>query len=74
MASAKALAGSVHETDLAQGCLFPPLSDMRKTSLDIAVAVFQVVVEQELSTLAPTGDLHDFIRTQMYQPCYETYT
>jgi malate dehydrogenase (oxaloacetate-decarboxylating)(NADP+) len=73
MAAAHALAARVSEEDLAQGQIFPPLKEMRDTSLDIAVAVAEVALGQGLNAWQPEGDLREFIRRYMYHPDYVSY-
>ena len=72
-AAAHALAREVSESDLAGGCLFPPLAKIRDTSLEIAAAVAQVAYEQDLATVPEPEDLRAFLRDEMYQPVYPRY-
>ncbi|MBI4558956.1 MAG: NAD-dependent malic enzyme [Candidatus Hydrogenedentes bacterium] len=71
--SAQALANRVREEDLATGRVYPPLSEMRRTSLEIAKAVAKVAYAQDLASEPEPEDLESFIRAQMYEPTYQSY-
>jgi len=73
MASARALAASVTESDLAQGSLFPPLHSVRDVSARIAAAVAEVAFRENLATIERPADLHAFVRSRMYDPHYPSY-
>jgi malate dehydrogenase (oxaloacetate-decarboxylating)(NADP+) len=71
-AAAKALAAECHESDLAQGRIFPPLSTIRAVSAKIAVAVAEVAYARGLARYPRPVDLLEYIKSQMYEPSYET--
>jgi malate dehydrogenase (oxaloacetate-decarboxylating)(NADP+) len=52
MAAARTLAGLVTPKDLASGCMFPPLDQIREISGAIATAVAEVAVRQGLATVS----------------------
>lgn len=69
--AATSLASQVSEQDLAQGSLFPPLSDIRKVSAKIAADVLQKSYDLNLAELDPKpANLEEFCRLQMYSPEY----
>lgn len=70
IASAHALAETVSETQLAHGCLYPPLNEIRQVSLDIAVAVAKVASETGLTDQVIDDDFITEIATSMYDPRY----
>ena len=72
-AAARALAGQVSEEDLAQGLIYPPLTEIREVSAAIAAAVAGVAYRQGLATRPEPEDLLAFIEAQMYEPRYESY-
>lgn len=72
-AAAKALAQEVADTDLKQGRIYPPLSRIREVSASIAYAVAEVAYRDGLAMKARPSDLLAYIRSQMYQPVYESY-
>ncbi|MFK7957779.1 MAG: NAD-dependent malic enzyme [Lysobacterales bacterium] len=69
LSSVRALAEDVSESDLAAGSIYPPLNDIRKVSLAIAVAVAQQAVKEGLATLN-SDNWEATIRPQMYDPFY----
>jgi malate dehydrogenase (oxaloacetate-decarboxylating)(NADP+) len=73
MAAARALAEQVSAEDLAQGSLYPPLSQVREVSARIAAAVAAVAFHDGLAGIDRPADLLGFIRTQMYAPEYAQY-
>jgi malate dehydrogenase (oxaloacetate-decarboxylating)(NADP+) len=73
-AAAAALAGDVSEADLESGCIFPPLSRVRETSLSVARAVARVAFDQSLAGIPEPEDLESFLREEMYKPVYGSYT
>jgi malate dehydrogenase (oxaloacetate-decarboxylating)(NADP+) len=73
MAAVHALCAQVTPEDLAQGSLFPPLSQVREVSAHIAAAVAQVVFDQGLAGVPRPADLLAHVRSQMYEPDYQDY-
>jgi malate dehydrogenase (oxaloacetate-decarboxylating)(NADP+) len=73
LAAARALASCVSQSDLDQGSLFPPLSEVRHTSVQIAVSVAEVAYAEGLATVPRPADLPAFIEAAMYEPNYATY-
>ncbi len=73
MAAARALAEQVSAEDLAQGSLYPPLSQVREVSARIAAAVAAVAFHDGLAGIERPSDLLGFIRSQMYAPEYAQY-
>jgi malate dehydrogenase (oxaloacetate-decarboxylating)(NADP+) len=69
-AAAKALAGMVKPEDLAMGSIYPPLRDIRKVSLGIAVAVTEVAYARKLAAKPRPKDLKKYLAGQMYDPAY----
>ena len=71
LVSAKTLAEQVSEDDLSSATLFPPLKDIRKASLEIAVAVAEKAYEQGAAQLSRPDDLKKYIDELMYDPSYQ---
>src|SRR5690606_38449978 len=61
-AAARALAEQTSEADLATGCLFPSLSQIRTVSLEIATAVAEVAFARGLAGIPRPDNLKAFIR------------
>jgi len=71
-AAARALVAEVSEADLAQGSLYPPLSRVREVSARIATAVAEIVYQRGLAATPRPADLSAYIRSQMYDPHYQS--
>ncbi|HEU4417833.1 MAG TPA: NAD-dependent malic enzyme, partial [Planctomycetota bacterium] len=72
-AAACTLAGLVEESSLAQGLLFPRLSELRHVSTRIAVAVATVAYDEGLATGARPEDIESAVRAQMCDATYPSY-
>ena len=70
LAAARALAAMVSDTDLASGTLYPPLTDIRRVSLAIAVAVAEQAWMEGLAQSERPVDTERMIAQQMYDPAY----
>lgn len=70
LASARVLAEMVTEDDLHDAAVYPPISDIRKVSFAIAVAVAEKAWEQGLARKARPVDLEKAIADSMYYPEY----
>jgi malate dehydrogenase (oxaloacetate-decarboxylating)(NADP+) len=73
MAAARTLADRVRQYDLDQGSLYPPLTEIRDVSAHIATAVAEVAFQDDLADIDRPDDLHEFIRSHMYDPRYLSY-
>jgi malate dehydrogenase (oxaloacetate-decarboxylating)(NADP+) len=71
--AARTLAEQVSPDALAAGLLFPSLADIREVSVKIATAVALVAFDQECATVARPRDVEAFIRTQVFEPVYQSY-
>jgi malate dehydrogenase (oxaloacetate-decarboxylating)(NADP+) len=69
LASSRALAESVEQSDLDRGSIYPPLPDIRRVSLEIAIAVAQEAVKEGLAQ-EEHEDWADYIAHTMYDPGY----
>ena len=68
--AARILSERVDDNDLATGSLYPPLTNIRKVSLAIAVAVAEKAWEQGLAEEERPEDVERMIKGQMYEPHY----
>lgn len=66
--AAKTLANLVSESDLANGSLYPPLSQVRELSAHIAVAVADYCFKNGLAQVERPADLDKAVREAMWQP------
>jgi malate dehydrogenase (oxaloacetate-decarboxylating)(NADP+) len=68
--AAKALALTVDEDDLSRGRVYPPLTEIRKSSLAIAVDVGRLAQARGLTRTPSPADLEAHIAGEMYWPDY----
>lgn len=68
LTAAKTLANLVSESDLANGSLYPPLSQVRELSSHIAVAVADYCFKNGLAQVERPADLDKAVREAMWQP------
>jgi len=73
LAAARTLAAQVTDADLAQGSLYPALSRIREVSAEIAAAVAAIAYERSLAAGARPPDILADVKSQMYDPRYESY-
>ena len=70
IAAAKALAQAVSPARIQQGCLYPPLRDIREVSLAIAVAVAKTAADGGLLGEPFPADFSAKVTAAMYDPRY----
>ncbi len=68
--AARVLSEQVSEQELAAGAVYPPLADIRKVSLNIAIAVADMAWQQGLAQIERPADIAQMIAKQMYDPNY----
>ena len=66
--AAKCLASLVDQSRLDQGCLYPPLQDIRAVSAQIAAAVAAAIHDRGDATLPRPDDLGAHCASLMYDP------
>lgn len=70
IAAAKTLAASVSDNQLEQGCLYPPLNDIREVSLQIAMSVAREAFNQGYSQTPIDAKFEQQLRNYQYDPRY----
>lgn len=73
MAASWALAEKVDESDLVQGCIYPPLSRIREVSAEIARRVAEIAFKEGFAQIEKPEDLADHVRSLMYWPDYPEF-
>eukprot|EP00111_Clytia_hemisphaerica_P003244 TCONS_00009261-protein len=74
LVAAEALAEQVTEADLDVGRVYPPLTNIKEVSFQIALRVAQVAYLQGLATVMPEPeDKHQLVRSVLYSPDYKSY-
>jgi malate dehydrogenase (oxaloacetate-decarboxylating)(NADP+) len=71
LTAARALASRVTEARLDEGAIYPPLSEIRGVSAQIAFAVAEQAYADGLALLPRPDDLRKHILAQMYEPSYQ---
>jgi len=71
--AARALVARAGDQDLAEGRVFPPLTQIREISAYVAAAVVEEACRAGLARITPAGDPLQFVRQQMWEPQYEDY-
>ncbi len=69
----RAVANMTTEEELAQGAILPPLTAIREVSATIAAAVAEYAWDEGLATRRRPRDIMALVRSQMYDPRYESY-
>ena len=73
LTAARVLAQLVTDESLAQGSIYPPLTQIREVSAEIAAAVARLAQEQGLARREVPRDALAFVKAQMYDAVYESY-
>ncbi|MEE8339636.1 MAG: NAD-dependent malic enzyme [Xanthomonadales bacterium] len=73
LAAAHSLASQVTDSDLERGCVYPPLSRIRKVSALIALEVAKIAWSEGLAEREEPEDILADIREHMYLPVYPHY-
>lgn len=71
MAAANALAQMVDDERLAMGGLFPPLTDIREVSLEVALATAEVAYEEGLARVDRPDNLKAMLAAMRYEGTYD---
>jgi malate dehydrogenase (oxaloacetate-decarboxylating)(NADP+) len=72
--AARAVADQVTKTQLEEGMLYPPQSDILESELQTATRVAAVVFDRGLSRVDKPADVAKFIRQHAYRPKYRDLT
>lgn len=70
IAAAHSLAQSVTDNQVDHGCLYPPLNDIRRVSLNIAVAVGKAAEAAGLTDREVDAGFREQVAASMYDPRY----
>jgi len=74
LASAESLADHITAEDLAEGRLYPPLTNIKEVSYDIAVRVADVAYRSGVATLMPEPESKEsIVDAHLYDPKYKSY-
>lgn len=73
LAAAKRLAELVSPEDLDSGAMYPPLSQIRELSVEIAEAVAQYCFDKGLAQIERPADLKSAVRAAMWNPSDDSF-
>jgi malate dehydrogenase (oxaloacetate-decarboxylating)(NADP+) len=73
LSAAQSLADLVTESDLEQGRIFPPLTEIRTISAHIAAVIWKNAAEKGIAREPLPANVIDVIRRQMYEPVYQNH-
>lgn len=69
---AVALADQVSEEDIAQGCMYPPMENIREVSAQCATKVAERVFDLGISARERPADVEALVRSNMIWPTYQS--
>ncbi len=70
--AARAVADQVTASELEQGLLYPPQSNILETEIKTAARVAKVVLDSGLARVERPADFESFIRSHVYKPEYRS--
>ena len=70
LVAARSLADQVSQNELDKGMIYPPLSNIRDVSVNIAFAVAEEAYDNKITKAERPKDLEQRIRDYMYDPAY----
>jgi malic enzyme len=73
LVAASELAGTVSAEGLAQGALYPPLTDLRSISRRIAIAVARSARDQGLARITSDEEIEAEVGAAVWTPAYASY-
>lgn len=71
LAAARALANAVRSETLSVGSIYPPLTEIREVSVEIACAVAEVAFQKGLAAVSEPDNIEELIRSRVWEPTYE---
>ncbi len=68
--AAESLAAQTTEQDLSVGLIYPPISSILETSVEVAIAVAKLIFQNGLARVPEPDDIAQFVRSQVYEPSF----
>ncbi|MBL0109032.1 MAG: NAD-dependent malic enzyme [Ignavibacteria bacterium] len=68
--AAKALAGLVSEEMLKSGLIYPPISEIRNVSVNVAIKIAEYIFDSGLAGINRPENIEKFIKSKVYFPEY----
>lgn len=71
LTASEAVAEQISEEDFAKGLIYPPIKNIRKVSVNVAVKVAEEIFKSGLARVKKPRDIRKFIKSKMYEPVYK---
>jgi malate dehydrogenase (oxaloacetate-decarboxylating)(NADP+) len=68
--AAESLASQTTDQDLSVGLIYPPISSIYETSIEVAIAVAALIFDQGLARVPRPTDIAAFVRERVYDPAF----
>ncbi len=68
--AAESLAGQVTQEMLNSGLIYPPISEIRKVSINVAIKIAELIFHKGLAGIETPENIDEFIRSKVYYPAY----
>ena len=68
--AAESLASQTTDQDLSVGLIYPPISSIYETSIEVAIAVAALIFDQGLARVPRPADIAEFVRERVYDPAF----
>lgn len=68
--AAESLASQTTDQDLSVGLVYPPISSIFEASIEVAIAVANLIFDSGLARVERPTDIADFVRSQVYDPAF----
>ena len=70
LCAAESLASQTTDQDLSVGLIYPPISSIHETSIEVAIAVATLIFHQGLAGVPRPQDIAQFVRDRVYDPSF----
>jgi malate dehydrogenase (oxaloacetate-decarboxylating)(NADP+) len=68
--AAESLAGQVTQEMLNSGLIYPPISEIRKVSINVAIKIAELIFYNGHAGIETPENIEEFIRSKVYYPAY----
>ena len=68
--AAESLASQTTDQDLSVGLIYPPISSIYETSIEVAIAVTRLIFDRGLARVPRPDDIAEFVRGHVYDPSF----
>lgn len=68
--AAESLAGQTTDEDLSVNLIYPPVSTIFKTSVQVAIDVAELIFDRGLARIKKPANLDEFVQSKVYRPQY----